>query len=138
MKQVNIRAGLLERHTRYLFKDTPSHETIMCLLADRAEMSNTADVESTLELAKSAPGMLLAVRFAEHREHTRAKNRAAQESKRARKDTENWTRWQIHKTSVASDARVAIERLRSAPDDVLAAGWPTVARFVDMHSDEEE
>ena len=58
-------------------KVKPSQDEIVRLLGQRAEMSETAYVENTLDLAQNHPEMLLQVRYAEHAEDCTAKKRMA-------------------------------------------------------------
>ena len=58
-------------------KVKPSHDEIVRLLGQRAEMSETAYVENTLDLAQNHPEMLLQVRYAEHAADFTAKKRKA-------------------------------------------------------------
>ena len=74
-KQFNLRAELVRRHSRLMRKVKPSHDEIVRLLGQRAEMSETAFVENTLDLAQNYPEMLLRVRYAANREHNNDKKR---------------------------------------------------------------
>ena len=85
-KQFNLRAELVRRHSRLMRKVKPSHDEIVRLLGQRAEMSETAYVENTLDLAQNHPEMLLQVRYAEHAEDFTAKKRkACSEASKAKK-----------------------------------------------------